>query len=583
MLSGAAGRKLGMYLRTIARHNKDGSTVRYLQLAHNEWDPRRRCAVARVVHSFGREDELDRAALARLVRSIARFLEPAEALAATAPRELRFLGSKPLGGAWVLDGLWRRLGIDATFARLLAGRRLDAGAERLSFALVCNRALAPASKLACAEWLQGEVAIPDLPELQADPQPLYRAMDFVLQVEGELAEAVYWQVADLLNLEVDLILFDTTSTYFEIDEPDPAPGEASAAAADEDGGAEESAAGFRSFGHSKDHRPDLPQIVIGLAVTRTGIPIRVWSWPGSTNDQALIRQVKDELRAWKLTRVVWVADRGFSSARNRRYLQRAGGHYILGEKLRSDSKEAKTALARQGRYHPVAGNLRVKEVIVDDATMRDRFAVCHNPEQAERDKAVREQILAQLEEAITGSDSLPAARRHDLACRLEAKPGYRRFLRQTRSGLLRIDRAAVRAEERLDGKFLLRTSDPTLTAEDVALGYKQLLEVEQAWREMKTTLDLRPVFHRKEQRIRAHVLLCWLALLLIRVAETTTGETWRTLRRELQRMHLGEFHGSAGRVLQRSETTAAQRQILRQLELDEPPRFFELTPANAGA
>ncbi|HJY76464.1 MAG TPA: IS1634 family transposase [Burkholderiales bacterium] len=589
MLSGLPVISLGMYLRTIARRNKDGSTVRYLQLAHNEWDPQRRCAVARVVHSFGREDELDRAALARLVRSIARFLEPAEALAVMAPRELRFLGSKALGGAWVLDALWRRLGIDAMLAGLLTGRRLDPAAERLLFGLVCNRALAPASKLACAEWLQGEVAIPDLPELGGDPQPLYRSMDFLLEVESELAEAVYWEVADLLNLEVDLILFDTTSTYFEIDEPDAPParsesgGDAAAAAVDESEDSEESAVGFRSRGHSKDHRPDLPQIVIGLAVTRSGIPIRVWSWPGNTSDQALIRQVKDELRAWKLTRVVWVADRGFSSARNRRYLQRAGGHYILGEKLRSGSKEARAALARQGRYHPVAGNLRVKEVVVDDATMRDRFVVCHNPEQAERDKLVREQILVQLQAEIAGSDALPEQTRHDLACRLEAKPGYRRFVRQTRAGLLRIDRAAVAAEQRLDGKFLLRTSDPTLSAEDVALGYKQLLEVEQAWRDMKTTLDLRPVFHRKEQRIRAHVLLCWLALLLIRVAETTTGKTWRTLRRELQRMHLGEFEGSAGRVLQRSETTAAQRQILHALTIDEPPRFSELEPAQAAA
>lgn len=576
---------MGMYLRTIARHNKDGSTVRYLQLAHNGWDAQRKCAVAKVVHSFGREDELDRAALARLVRSISRFLEPAQALQATAPSELRFLGSRPLGGVFALDGLWRRLAIDVTLARLLAGRRLDPGAERLLFALVCNRALAPASKLACAEWMGAEVAIPGLAELGGDPQPLYRAMDFLLQVEGELAEAVYWQVADLLNLEVDLVLFDTTSTYFEIDEPDPGAaaegeGKASAAAEGSDVEGEGAApAGFRSFGHSKDHRPDLPQIVIGLAVTRTGIPIRVWSWPGNTNDQALIRKVKDDLRAWKLSRVVWVADRGFSSERNRRYLQRAGGHYILGEKLRSDSKEAKQALARQGRYHPVAGNLRVKEVVVDEGTMRDRFVICHNPEQAERDKLVRGQILAQLEEQVARSDALPAARRQDLACKLEAKPSYRRFLRKTKGGLLRIDRAQVAAEERLDGKFLLRTSDPTLSVEDVALGYKQLLEVEQAWREMKTTLDLRPVFHRKEERIRAHVLLCWLALLLIRVAESAAGETWRNLRRELQRMHLGEFQGSAGRVLQRTETTPAQRQILRALGLEEPPRFFDLQPA----
>ena len=163
------------------------------------------------------------------------------------------------------------------------------------------------------------------------------------------------------------------------------------------------------------------------------------------------------------------------------------------------------------------------------------------------------------EGGFAGYDSLRAARRADLACRLEAKPGSHRFLRRTKSGLLRVDRCHCRRA--LDGKFLLRTSDPTLSAEDVALGYKQLLEVERAWRDMKTTLDLRPVFHRKEERIRAHVLLCWLALLLIRAAENTAGETWRTLGRELQRMHLGEFAGSAGRVLQRTETTPAQRAI----------------------
>ena len=123
-----------------------------------------------------------------------------------------------------------------------------------------------------------------------------------------------------------------------------------------------------------------------MAVTRTGIPIRVWCWPGNASDQELIRQVKDDLRAWKLARVVWVADRGFQSAENRRYLQRAGGHYILGEKLRGNDKEANAALARQGRYHTVAGNLRVKEVVIDDGTMRDRFVICHNPEEAKRDE-----------------------------------------------------------------------------------------------------------------------------------------------------------------------------------------------------
>ena len=171
--------------------------------------------------------------------------------------------------------------------------------------------------------------------------------------------------------------------------------------------------------------------------------------------------------------------------------------------------------------------------MIDDGTMRDRFVICHNPEEARRDESVREQLLAQLKEAIASSDRLTAAERLKLHGQLSAKRGYKRFIRTTKTGLLRIDRAAVKAEEHLDGKFLLRTSDPTLTVEDIALGYKQLLEIERAWRDMKTTLDLRPIHHRKEDRIRAHVLLCWLALLLIRIAENQTADTWRNLRDEL--------------------------------------------------
>ncbi len=557
-----------MYMRTTRRRNSDGSEVRYLSLAHNEWDPVAGRSKVRILFNFGREDELDPAAIRRLIGSLSRALPPGEALAAAAP-ELRFLESRPLGGAWLLDGLWSRLGIGEIMARLLRGRRLDPAAERALFAMVANRALEPLSKLSCAAWVTERVTIPGLADLSDDQ--CYRAMDWLLAIEPELAEQVYWSTANLLNLEVDLLFFDTTSTYFETEAADPP----------SDG----APAGFRAYsGHSKDHRPDLPQVVIGLAVTREGIPIRVWTLPGNTSDQVLIRQVKDDLRAWKLGRVVWVTDRGFNSATNRRYLQRAGGHYITGEKLRGDSAEAKAALARQGRYQVVAGNLEVKEVVLDEGVMRDRFVVCRNPDEAVRDAAIRERLVGQLEDAIAGSDDLTRATREALACDLRAKPTNRRFLRITKAGLLRIDRAAVAADAKLDGKFLLRTSDPTLSAADIALGYKQLLEVERAWRDMKTTLALRPVFHRRESRIRAHVLLCWLALLLIRIAENATGETWRNLRFELDKLHLGRFSGSAGEVSQRTEITPRQTAIFTAAGVVEPPRYVRVaTPPAAPA
>jgi hypothetical protein len=557
-----------MYLRTISRHNQDGSTVRYLQLAQNYWDPVGHQAKAQVIHSFGREDQLDRQALVRLARSITRLLEPQESLAAAASEELAFVESRPLGGALGLDRLWHQLGIDQSLKRLLAGRKLDPRMERVLFALVANRALEPLSKLAGTQWVRERVFIEGLAEV--DDDTCYRAMDFLLECEEELAKAVYFATADLLQLRGNLIFFEGSSTYWETDQADPP-------LVDDNG--EVVQLGFRAYGHSKDHRPDLPQVMIGMAVTQEGIPIRVWSWPGNTGESPVLRQVRDDLQGWQLGRVVWVADRGFSSQANRAYLQQDEDHYIIGEKLRGDSKEAALALSRPGRYHQVADNLEVKEVVVEG----DRFVICQNPEEAIRDQAVRERLLRQLEEALAGSDELSPTKRAELLGKLKTKPGLSRLLRVTAGGLVRVDRAAVAREAHLAGKFLLRSSDPSLTAEEIALGYKQLLQVERGWRDMKTTLELRPVYHRKEERIRAHIVLCWLALLLIRVAENRTQDTWRNLRHELQRLHLGVFRGSAGQCHQRTEITTRQGQIFKSLEIAEPPRFLTLKASSRSA
>jgi hypothetical protein len=568
--------------------------VRYLQLTHNEWDPTTKTSRPKVLHSFGREDQLDRDAIRRLVASLTRLLDPATALTSTdkpgstsGPAGLAFTSSRPVGGTLVLDGLWRRLGIDTVMTRLLAGRKRDPRTERVLFALVANRALEPGSKLAAARWVTRRAHIDGLPETTDDA--CYRAMDWLLDIAPDLEKEVFWQVATLLDHEVDLLFFDTTSTYFETDEPDlpvtrdsrgrPIPdstleatatGEASAATGE---GADAEGVGFRSYGKSKDSREDLPQVVIGMAVTRAGIPVRVWCWPGNTSDSALIRQAREDMRDWTLARVMWVADRGFSSAQNRRELRRGGGHYIIGEKLRSGSAEATAALSRQGRYQHVRDNLQVKEVkIAED----ERFVICYNPEQAERDTALREVMLGKLTTMITGTDQLSVTKRAELRGRISTMPGLNRYLRVTPGGLLRIDKKKISIEANLDGKYLLRCSDPALSAEDIALGYKQLLQVERGWRDMKTTLELRPVYHRLEDRIRAHVILCWLALLLIRIAETTTGDTWANLREDLQEMHVGTFEGPAGTFRQRTELTTEQRDILGKIGIEPPKKIIEL-------
>lgn len=275
-----------MYVRTTQRRNRDGSTVRYVQVAHN----RRVEGVtqAEVLLNLGREDRLDAEGLRRLVGSINRYLgEPdtgGDDVVEQVGDALTVIGSRSAGVAWLLDGLWRQLGVDTALAKVLGGRRFSTDVERVLFAMVANRAIDPMSKLATAEWATHDVALPGVDAMDEDQA--YRAMDLLVaaDAQAEVQEAVFFAVADLLNLEVDLLFFDTTSTYFERDT--------------EETGDD----AFRRYGHSKDHRPDLPQIVIGLAVTREGIPVRVWCWPGNTNDQAVLPEVKDALRGWRLGR-----------------------------------------------------------------------------------------------------------------------------------------------------------------------------------------------------------------------------------------------------------------------------------------
>ena len=567
-----------MYLRTTQRRNKDGSTVRYVQLAHN----RRVEGVtqAEVLVPLGREDALDRDGLVRLVASINRYLGlpqagmPADA-AVLVGDGLTVTESRPMGTAHLLDGLWRQLGVDTALRKVLGARRFTTDVERVLFALVANRAIDPASKLAAAEWATHDVAIPGMAGMDEDQA--YRAMDLLVEADAQakVQEAVFFAVADLLNLEVDLLLFDTSSTYFQRDT--------------EDSGDE----AFRRYGHSKDHRPDLPQIVIGLAVTKEGIPVRCWCWPGNTNDQAVLPEVRDGMRDWRLGRVVTVVDRGMSSAENLDYLTRAGGHYIAGERMRSGAPLVEQALSRQGRYSSVRDNLRVKEVRLDCPPGR-RWIICHNPDEAEREKTTRDAALARLAaeldritamreraaRAAKGKRRTAEEAAHVKAeCALRDHPALGRWLKQRPSGRLVIDRTKVAAEQRLDGKYLLSTSDPDLSAEDVALGYKNLLQAERGFRDMKSTLQLRPVFHRLEPRIRAHVLLCWLALLLVRVAERRTGQTWHRIATELNRVHAVTLTGSAGSVVHTTPLTTTQASIVAACQVPPPAVVTTLDPA----
>lgn len=550
-----------MYLRRVSRKNKDGYTVAYLQLAHNEWNSEAKYAKARVIYSFGREDQLDVDALRRLVESISRYLSPEEALRAQAGIgqvvDFTFAAAKRLGGAWALDQLWKTLGLDTIIQELLAGRKHDTDMERLIFAMVANRALDPTSKLGLEEWIQDEVALPGLNE--AHVHQFYRAMDLLLEMRSQLEEQVYFATADLLNLEVDLVYFDTTSSYFEV-EPQEAP----------------EAEKLRKLGYSKDKRPDLLQVVIGMAVTKEGLPIRCWVWPGNTADKTVVEEAKKDLVGWKLGRVINVMDRGFSTEDNLITLQRAGGHYIVGEPMRSGKKIVDEAMARKGRYQKIRENLEVKEIVVGDGEKRQHFVMAFNPKEAEKERKHREHLVQDLETALEDLHQMPEKKHTKAACALRSHKLYGRYLRQLKDGQLKINRQALRDAARYDGKYLIRTSDDSLSAEDVALGYKNLIAVENGFRTLKSTLCLRPMYHRIEDRIKTHVLINWLALLLIRLAEFKTGETWPTLKRSMDQLVLGKFSSKNGDFYQRTELTAKQSQILKALGIKAPQKIIKI-------
>ena len=317
----------------------------YLQLAHNQRHPVSGNPVAKVIHSFGRADKVDWAALARLVASISRFLTPGQAVtaASAAGGEVEVLDSRRLGAAWTLDRIWERLGVGAAIRQVATGRRLDGDAvERVVFALVAQRACEPGSKLAATGWVARRVAIESCPGFTEDAA--YAAMDFLLDALDEIAAQVFSSVAHLLNLDLDIVFVDTTSTYWETETADDDIDLAEPVADDEASNPAE--AGARSSAlQGPPRRPAAGGDRDG-GHPRRG-PGAVLDLPGNTADTQVIRTVKDDLGGSRTRRLIWVADRGFASAANRAYLTRGGGHYIDAEKLRHAGRRGGRALARR--------------------------------------------------------------------------------------------------------------------------------------------------------------------------------------------------------------------------------------------
>ena len=292
-------------------------------------------------------------------------------------------------------------------------------------------------------------------------------------------------------------------------------------------------------------------------------------------DVSTVAQVKEDLRGWQLTRGLFVGDAGMVSQAHWQTLSKGGGKYLLAMPMRRGDEVTEQVLSRPGRYHTVADNLEVKEVILGDGERRRRYAVCFNPLEAQRQKSHREELLHELEAKLTRLSDRVKVSHTKRVCALRTRIRYERLLKETKQGLA-IDRQAITELERFDGKFVVHSNDDTLTAEDMALGYKQQQRVEEAWRTMKSGLKRRPVFHWAPHRIHAHIAITVLSLLLERTIEHACQDTWRHIRNDLKQIQLAQLFSPNGRVWQVTEPSTDAILRLKALKIKPPKPIFNL-------
>ena len=550
-----------MYLRSTKRKNKDGSTVEYYQLAHNERHPQTRKPVAKIIHNFGRTDQLDRQELVRLCNSIARVCglivtDPVDPVTQSIGfgEGLKIKQTLALGCPLVIEALWERLGLRKTLQDIEKTVGVQVPYERALLAMVANRLCDPESKLGVWDRWLSKVYLPSCQGLKL--RHMYEAMDLLHAHAEQVEKTVFFQVADLFNLEVDLIFYDTTTASFHVDQED------------DDG------AGLRKFGHSKEGFW-APQVVVALAVTREGIPVRSWVLPGNTADVSTVEMVRSDLRGWNLGRAMFVADSGMNSVDNRSELARACGKYLLACRMASVADIKRDVLTKRGRYSVFKDNLHAKEVIVGDGERRKRYILCYNPKEAKRQRKHREMTVELLEDELQRHRDKSASAQW--AIELLASRRFKRYLRILKSGQVRIDRAAIREAEKYDGKWVIETNDDTISLEDAACGYKGLMVIERCFRSLKRTqIRMTPMYHWASRRIEAHVKICVLSLLIERIAELQCGQPWHRIRQALERLRVTEFFDLNHRVLMRNELASDTRKAFNLLKIKPPPQVIQL-------
>lgn len=541
-----------MFVRK-SKAKQNGKSYTYLQLVHNRRDPSGKVKTD-IILKLGREDLISSSFVADMVDALAPY---ADREVTSIDTGFQFLRSREVGAVWFLNELWNRLGMGKAISSLVEDRKFRKSVERMIFAMVAARIVFPGSKLSIEHWVENKVLVPRLKNL--DVHNLYRAMNLLVESDEQLQHAVFTSVAKEAKLELDLVFLDTTNTYFEC-------------------AVDESPSGLLKRGRSKDNHPELPLVSLAFGVTKQDIPIRCWTFPGNTSDQKIVDQVKSDLDQWNLGKVILVGDAGFTSGENRKVLLRECGDFILGEKLRTGSAGAAVeALHRTGRYRTLDNGLQIQNVVMDEGLATERRCVIvKNPDAEKRDRLVRARIVNEVNRRLAALSQREGKDHTKAACSLRSHGTFGRYIIQTKGGVLKLDKAKIASEELLDGKFLVSTSSRNLDAADVAMGYKQLFEIERVFRDMKNVCEIRPVYHRLDDRIRSHILLWWMAMVLVRYAEEKAGATWFSISRTFDDITAGLIETKSSTLWYTSQISDEAKDLFSKLSLKVPGKVLEI-------
>lgn len=543
-----------MFFRT-----KKSGPRSYLQIVENRWRDGR--PQQTVLATLGRLDQLQDGQVDALLASGARFANKLLVLSEHQKDNLPAIRTRRWGAPLVFEKLWQQIGCQAVLTELLRGRHFEFPVERAVFLTVLHRLLGSGSDRA-ADRRKSDYVLDGMDELEL--HHLYRAMGWLGQplpadqqqgstnlaprtTKDRIEEMLFGRRRDLFT-DVDVVFFDTTSLYFE-------------------GHGGES---IGQYGHSKDHRPDERQLVVGAVLDGDGRPICCELWPGNTTDVTTLIPIVDRLwRRFQIRQVCIVADRGMVSQDTIADLEQQGWPYILGARMRRQKEVREEVLSDRRRFRVVypardkstePAPLKVKDVWVENR----RYVVCINEEEVEHDRAARAAIVTALREQLRQGDKS-----------LVGNKGYRRYLKTAGAEHFVVDEAKIAEEARYDGTYVLRTNTE-LTAAEVALQFKRLWLVEQWFRSCKSLLATRPIYHHGDDTIRGHVFCSFLALALRHELETRLQAKGRTLEwadviADLEQVQQIEVEHQAHRFVLRSELVGTAGRVFQAAGVAAPP------------